>query len=45
MDQVKIDIVDPETLKGRIETLLNALVMGIRQLARYLNTDTIRKQL
>lgn len=40
MNQVEVNIVDTETLQSRIKAFLNALVGGVRELARDLPKST-----
>ena len=42
MDQIKINIVNTEVLQSGIETLLNALVEGTRELAGDLQKPAIK---
>lgn len=44
MDQVQIDIIDAEVLEGGIETLSNALMVCVRELARDLHEHSESNQ-
>ena len=43
VDQVEIDIVDTKVLQSRIKTLLNALMVGVRELAGDLPKNQTRE--